>query len=87
MLTMQVLYVSMTLNVCLNLLISIGLGRSFTVGCSGGTIGRRPTSDIGVFSQMRLADGDIKHISIDNAVSADHARIQMDQTTGTGLNE
>lgn len=58
------------------------LGKSFSVTSEGGSVGRRLSNAIAICSQVVAADGEVRTINIDNAVSSDHARIEMDQDTG-----
>jgi hypothetical protein len=57
-------------------------GRSFVIGPSGGTVGRRPESTIGIFASNVQPNGEVKYKNIDPAVSMDNGRIEMDPETG-----
>jgi FHA domain len=62
------------------------VGKSFAVGAAGATIGRKTTNDIAlVYSSYVQDDQGVmrEHITnMDTAISAEHARIFMDQETG-----
>lgn len=66
-------------------------GVSFVVGPQGGTIGRKPTNSIALCLTHKAPDdeaGDgtaqaVRVTHIDSAVSGEHARIELDQETGT----
>lgn len=68
-------------------------GVSFVVGPQGGTIGRKPTNSIALCLTHKNPDDEdggpdgpapaVRVTHIDSAVSGEHARIELDQETGT----
>ena len=58
------------------------LGKNFVIGSDGGTIGRRSSNQVAIHSETIGLNGTIKTIVVDNAVSNDHASIEMNLQTG-----
>ena len=57
------------------------IGKSFVIGPKGATLGRRNTNDISLNLKSR-ADGSQDMVPVDTAVSAEHAHIVMDGSSG-----
>ena len=58
------------------------VGRNFPVGSEGGTLGREPDCDVPLCRILIDSNGDTVAQKLDAAISAEHARIEMDPLTG-----
>ena len=58
------------------------VGRNFPVGSEGGTLGREPDCDVPLCRILIDSNGDTMAQKLDAAISAEHARIEMDPLTG-----
>lgn len=59
------------------------LGKTYKIGPEGGLIGRKASCSVSISTQtLNHYTGEYKTVEIDNAVSSEHARIELNQESG-----